>query len=413
MILAPAAGFASAPGSVRITSPAGTRSGRVGFGGVVQFAPLTTNRVEISFPTVQASVTAGTVPGQVKRLPVGLSRLSIQSRRPAPAGAGPRGEVQPGLWEGTVLSVDGRQYRTAVSGIVGDLMHFYPVGIRLCAPGAVLRLQQGRHWLATAVPGPLMITNMSLASDGTSGTGGAATMPGRSAAAGPPRALRVLSWQPEHRSLRIGPGPASYVEVHQNANPGWVATLAGRPLTAVQLDGWQQGFVVPACRGGVVTMTFVQATFYHLWIILSALGVVTLLAVAIRAGRTPSFGPEPAPAGRRYAGLSPAVLASAGAWATLGALGVLMLAVGGPVVLAVPILALLAWRWPGRLPLLACAPARRRVLTALAVNPAVTGSGAFGAPAQACALIALAAALTPRLGGGRGWPNDGGSHDSR
>jgi arabinofuranan 3-O-arabinosyltransferase len=416
MILAPASGFASVPGSVRITSPAGTRSGRVGFGGVVQFAPLTTNRVEISFPTVQASVPAGTVPGQVKRLPVGLSRLSI----PGLAGLRPQlpdpaARFSLACGKGPVLSVDGHLYRTAVSGIVDDLIHFYPVGIRLCAPGAALRLEQGRHWLATAVPGPFMITNMSLASGGTSGTGGAATMPGRSAApGGQPRALRVLSWQPEHRSLRIGPGPASYVEVHQNANPGWVATLAGQPLTAVQLDGWQQGFVVPAGRGGVVTMTFAPATFYHLWIILSALGVVTLLAVAIRAGRMPAFGPEPAPAGRRYAGLSPAVLASAGAWAGLGALGVLMLAVGGPVALAVPILAVLAWRRPRWLPLLACAGLLAAgVLTALAAGPAVTGSGAFGAPAQACALIALAAALTPGPGGGRGWPNDGGSHDSR
>jgi arabinofuranan 3-O-arabinosyltransferase len=93
---------------------------------------------------------------------------------------------------------------------------------------------------------------------------------------------------------------------------------------------------------------------------------------------------------------------------------VLSLAVGGPVALAVPILAGLAWWRPRWLPLLACGGLLAAgVLTALAVNPAVTGSGAFGAPAQACALIALAAALTPRLGSGPGWLNDGGSHDSR
>ena len=230
MILAPASGFASAPGSVRITSPAGTRSGRVGFGGVVEFAPLTTNRVEISFPTGQAPATAGAVPGPAGRLPVGLSRLSI----PALAGLHPQlpdpaARFSLACGQGPVLSVDGHQYRTAVSGIVDDLIHFYPVGIRLCTPGAVLRLDQGRHWLATAVPGPFMITNMSLTSGGAAATGGAATMPGRSAAAGQQRALRVLSWQSEQRSLRIGPGPAAYLEVHQNANPGWVATLAGGP----------------------------------------------------------------------------------------------------------------------------------------------------------------------------------------
>ncbi|PZS37647.1 MAG: DUF3367 domain-containing protein [Pseudonocardiales bacterium] len=416
MILAPASGFASAPASVQIASPDGTRSGQVGFGGVVDFAPLTTNRVDISFPTVHASVTNSSVSGQLKRLPVGLSRLSI----PGLAGLHPELPVPAARFslacgEGPVLSVDRHEYRTAVSGTVNDLIHFRPVGIRLCSPAAVLRLGPGRHWLTAAVPGPFLITNISLTGGGTSGTGDAPATPGRFAAIrAQPRALKVLSWQPEHRSLRIGPGPASYVELHQNANPGWVATLGGQPLTGVQLDGWQQGFVVPSGRGGIVTLTFAPATFYHLWIILSALAVVALLAVAIRPGRTPPFGPEAAPSRGWYAGIPPAMLAGIRAWAGLGALGVLILAVGGPVAVAVPILAGLAWRWPRWLPLLACAGLLAAgVLTALAVNPAAIGSGAFGAPAQACALIALAAALTPRLGSGRGRHNDGGSHDSR
>ncbi len=416
MILAPASGFASAPASVKITSPDGTRTGKVGFGGVVDFVPLSTNRVAISFPTVHAAVTASSVSGQLKRLPVGLSRLSI------PGLAGLHPEVPAGAarfslacGKGPVLRVDGRQYMTAVSGTVDDLIHFLPVGIRLCAPAAMLRLGQGRHWLATAVPGPFMITNIGLTGGGAPGTGGALATPGRAVATrAQPRALKVLGWQPDHRSLRIGPGPASYLEVHQNANPGWVATLGGRPLTGVQLDGWQQGFVVPSGSGGIVTLTFAPATFYHVWIILSALVVVALLAVAITTRRSLPSGPESAPARGRCARLSPAMLAGARAWAGLAALGGLILVVGGTVALAVPILAGLAcWR-PRWLPLLACAGILAAgVLTALAVNPAATGSGAFGAPAQACALIALAAALTPRLERNRGWRGDAGSHDSR
>jgi arabinofuranan 3-O-arabinosyltransferase len=415
MILAPAAGFASAPASVQITSPDGTRAGKVGLGGVVDFAPLTTNRVDISFPTVQAAGLASSGAGQPIR-PVGLSRLSI----PGLAGLHPEVPVPAARFslacgKGPVLSVDGRRYLTAVSGTVGDLIHFLPVGIRLCAPAGALRLGQGRHWLATAVPGPFMITNVGLTGGGAAGTGSALATSGRSAATrAQPRSLRVLGWRPEHRSLRIGPGPASYIEVHQNANPGWVATLGGRPLTGVRLDGWQQGFVAPAGSGGIVTLTFAPAAFYHVWIILSALGVVALLAVAIATRRSLPSWPAVATSRVRHAGLSPAMLAGASAWAGLAALGGLILVVGGPVALAVPILAGLACWWPRSLPLLACAGLLAAgVLTALAVNPAATGSGAFGAPAQACALIALAAALMPRLGSGRGWHSDGGSHDSR
>ncbi len=37
------------------------------------------------------------------------------------------------------------------------------------------------------------------------------------------------------------------------------------------------------------------------------------------------------------------------------------------------------------------------VLTAVAAHPALPGTGAFGAPAQVCALVALTCALMPVL----------------
>ena len=109
MILAPASGFASAPGSVRITSPAGTRSGRVGFGGIVEFAPLTTNRVEISFPTVQASAAPARSPARsggsrsaCPGCPFQASPACTRScRTPPPGSAWPAGRDQFSAWTGT------------------------------------------------------------------------------------------------------------------------------------------------------------------------------------------------------------------------------------------------------------------------------------------------------------------------
>jgi len=92
------------------------------------------------------------------------------------------------------------------------------------------------------------------------------------------------------------------------------------------------------------------------------------------------------------------------AW--LGVLGVtaLIFVAGGPVALAVPVLAWLAWRpprSPGRpppgawLPWIAFAGLAASGLLS-AVRPFGEGLfGPFGWPAQACALVALAAALTP------------------
>jgi hypothetical protein len=84
----------------------------------------------------------------------------------------------------------------------------------------------------------------------------------------------------------------------------------------------------------------------------------------------------------------------------------LIFVAGGPVALAVPLLAWLAWR-PARSPggrapadWLPVVAAAGMVLAGLlsAVRPFGEGLfGPFGGPAQACALVALAAALMPAV----------------
>ena len=67
------------------------------------------------------------------------------------------------------------------------------------------------------------------------------------------------------------------------------------------------------------------------------------------------------------------------------------------VLAAVVVMPGLAWWWPRWLPVLAFSGmAVAGLLTATAAQPAAAGLfGAFGAPAQACALVALAVALAP------------------
>jgi arabinofuranan 3-O-arabinosyltransferase len=76
---------------------------------------------------------------------------------------------------------------------------------------------------------------------------------------------------------------------------------------------------------------------------------------------------------------------------------------GGPVAIAVPVLAIIAlWR-PNWMPWIAFgAMLVAGVFTASASNHAAIGSGPFSGPAQLFALLALAAALMPAVGGVRG-----------
>jgi arabinofuranan 3-O-arabinosyltransferase len=210
--------------------------------------------------------------------------------------------------------------------------------------------------------------------------------------------VAIRSWQPDQGRLSIGRGAASYLEVHENYNLGWAAALNGQPLTPVRLDGWQQGFVVPAGAGGTITLTFRPAATYHLALLASLLAAAILLALTAwsflaagqRGATMTGAGGEQQRWGRGW----------------IGVVGVtaLILVAGGVVALVVPVLAWLAGRV--RLPVLAFGAMVASGLLA-AVRPFGTGLlGPFGWPAQACALVALAAAL---IAGSTGVPGTAGT----
>ncbi|HEV3069500.1 MAG TPA: hypothetical protein VGY50_16715, partial [Streptosporangiaceae bacterium] len=380
MIVRPAAGLPSTPLTVKITSPDGTREASIGAGGRVRFAtPLTTDRIDVSFPRVRQA-TIVTLTGQLETLPVRLSQLSV----PAVAGlraVTPDGRFSLACGHGPALTVDGRVYQTTVSGTLGELSQYLPLPVRLCAPGGALSLGAGRHTLTAATPGTFAVTDLSLVSGAASSSAAA----GSAIAPGAARPVTIRSWQQDQGRVSIGRGAASYLEVHENFNPGWAAALNGQPLTPVRLDGWQQGFVVPAGAGGTITLTFRPAATYHLALVASLLAAAILLALTVwsflaaRQGGATMMG---AGGERRGRGRG---------W--IGVVGVtaVILVAGGVLALVVPVLAWLAGRV--RLPVLALGAMAASGLLA-AVRPFGTGLfGPFGWPAQACALVALAAAL--------------------
>jgi arabinofuranan 3-O-arabinosyltransferase len=289
--------------------------------------------------------------------------------------------------QGPALTVDGRVYQTSVSGTLGELSQYRPLQVRLCAPGGGLSLGAGRHTVVAATPGTFAVTDLSLTSGAGASSAGASSA-GASSAAGRP--VTVASWQPDQARLTIGRGAASYLEVHENFNLGWTAALNGQRLTPVRLDGWQQGFVVPAGAAGTITLTFRPAATYHLALIASLVAAVLLLALAAWSFTRRGSGPETvvsqtvvsqtvAPTGRERP------------WVVVTCVTALIVVAGGVVAVAVPVLALLGRRV--RLPVVAFGAMAVSGLLA-AIRPFGAGLlGTFGWPAQGCALVALAAAL--------------------
>ena len=456
IVVQPAYGFAAAPTKIKVSSPSGTRQAAIGLGGVARLtSPLTTNQIQISFPGWAKAAQPGTSSGQ----PVlGLAKLTIPALTGLHADTLDKtAKFSLACGSGPVISIDGRNLATSVSGTLGELSGGLPVSMRLCARDSSVTLGSGKHRLYVA-PGLFTTTDVALRST--------AAPPASTA---PARSLRVLSWQPDSRSVRVGPGQATYVEVHQNANPGWEATLNGHRLASATMDGWQQGFIVPAGAGGVITMTFAPSTWYHIGLALAALAliglvcvaagwrrwmsyvipavyfavletgtilllsgtrlaavwepleVLSLLAVAVvglayvrfrrQPGRAPRDVPPPhdapdaitpprgtddpaQPIGTgRWAGITSRRLPR---WAGPAAVAVLILLIGGPVVLALPVVALVAALRPRWLPIVSLvAMLAAGLIAATATAPATLGGGAFGSAGQACALLALAAALYP------------------
>ena len=421
MVVLPAYGTASVPQTVRITSPAGTRTGTIGFAGEVEFSPpLTTDRMDISFPSVQQDIALNS-DGQAIPLPLGLSRISVPALanlRVVPPDAAATFFLACG--KGPTVTVDGQPYKTSVGGTIGELTQFRPVQIRLCTPASTLTFVAGQHTLIAQTPGTFAVTNLSLTDLGPADVS-LADASAASASAAPyagSRAVTIHSWQSDQRELTIGSGAAAYLEVHENYNVGWTATLNGRTLTPVRLDGWQQAFVVPAGAGGTVVLRYGPATVYHIALLASSAAVLVLLTIAVfpvlrrtwrrslrrslrRYWRRVTSGqrqalaltaPEPAMPAQAATGTT------AGWWLGIAAVTALMVVTGGLLALVMPVLASLAYwrpRWLAPLALASMVASGLVTVTATSQPEGTSLLGAFSGPAQACALIALAAALVP------------------
>ena len=308
--------------------------------------------------------------------------------------------------QGPSISIDGESYGTSVSGTVADLIRSLPVRVRLCAADDQVTVGPGRHWLLATPSGVFALTDLDLRTQPSPAAASASA--GQATGSAGQRAVRVLGWQPDHRTVSVGPGAASYLEIHENFNAGWAATLNGRALTAVRLDGWQQAFIVPAGRGGVISLSYAPAGLYHVGLVGSALALVALAAVAIGCGRrrSGSWRRRRAVGAGRAAGPSSASVRPPGAdrpiartVALVVPLAVVIWLAGGPMVLAVPLLAGLGWWRPRWLPPVALGSMLLAGMVAVGSGSfTAMGSGAFGGLAQAFALVALTAALMPAIG---------------
>jgi arabinofuranan 3-O-arabinosyltransferase len=211
-----------------------------------------------------------------------LHSSSIYSHENPPIGQGPPSSailrfpyILP-CGSGPTLTLDGRQYATAVFGTGGDLYALTPMTMKVCTPEGAWVISPGTHSvIASDAQSAFKVTSLLLFGSGAQQSHA-------------PRSIAVRSWGSQARTLIASAGPAAILNLHQNFSSGWLATVNGHQLRPVRLDGWQQGWILPASTTPqVVVMRFGADHNFRLSIALGGALALTLAAWSFLPTRRP------------------------------------------------------------------------------------------------------------------------------
>jgi arabinofuranan 3-O-arabinosyltransferase len=251
------------------------RGGQVSPGGVLWFRPLRTSVVTLRFTPAQ--------------IPVQISGVSIPGVVPLFA---PQGTLRLPCGYGPLVQVNGKLVPTQVTGTFADLLTARPMRFTACKP---VKLGAGSNRVAEPAGDLFDIQDVVLSSPAVR-----AELSGAGPAVHP---ARVLAWTSQRRTIRVAAAVRSFLVVPQNVNAGWQATLGGRRLLPVRLDGWEQAWLLSAGSRGTVTLIYQPDTIYQRALAGGLAALVLLGLVALRAGRRRGRVVAVGPAGsaRRFA----------------------------------------------------------------------------------------------------------------
>jgi arabinofuranan 3-O-arabinosyltransferase len=255
--------------------------------------------------------------------PPGLAEITVlgEDGRPVAAADATRNrarEITVDCADGPVIAIAGRFVHTAIHTTVGALLDGDPVAAQPCERQPIM-LPAGQQEL-------LISPGAQFSVDGAQLSGPlAAKLPTATTTSLTPAS--TTAWGPARRDVQVAEATTSrMLVVPESINPGWVArTTAGTRLTPVAVNGWQQGWVVPAGTSGTITLTFAPNSLYRAGLA-GGLALLPLLALmAWWPTRQKPGSRDPTPAARPWTpGPWAAVAVPAAGAVIAGAVGVLM-----------------------------------------------------------------------------------------
>lgn len=231
--------------------------------------------------------------------------------------------------QGPIVAVSGRFVQTSVQTTVAALLDGEPVAATACDP-APIALPAGKQELLVSPGSGFIVDGVALAGPQAAEIPTATTTP-----------ADVTSWGPDRRVVSVARAPiARVLVVPESVNPGWVAhTPDGVTLTPVIVNGWQQGWVVPAGEQGPITLSFPSNVTYRAGLAGGLALLPLLLALALVPARRPT---SPQTAARPW---SAPALAGAGVLAV----GALIAGLGGLAIVGAALAVTVALRHRQRL----------------------------------------------------------------
>ncbi|WP_068398096.1 alpha-(1-_3)-arabinofuranosyltransferase domain-containing protein [Kribbia dieselivorans] len=229
-------------------------------------------RLTLTFVEQEPMWSVDNASGVRTQLPVGLSELRpLGVTLPAPPtkftdATGAR------CGFGPEIVINGQSYPTRVDGTVQDVADGVPLRWRTCGEGTV-RLPSASVSIEARNTAEFAPASLTFRRAGDAPTERDADGITRDVRVERPSATTLRAQVPTMSSQAV-------FVVAQNHSAGWQARTAdGTSLTPIRVNGWQQGWVLPAGTHGEITASFTPNRLYVAGLVLGALAVIACVGL--------------------------------------------------------------------------------------------------------------------------------------
>ncbi|TQK30006.1 DUF3367 domain-containing protein [Arthrobacter sp. SLBN-53] len=218
--------------------------------------------------------------------PPGLAEVQVRDAAGRPIGAaGPvdrERTIEVPCGRGPIIGAAGQFVQTSVRTTVGALLDNEPIAATPCRTGGIA-LPKGQQEVVISAGETFVVDGIALSTPRAAEVRPAQVVP-----------ADVGIWTADHREVRVRPADRDRVIViPESRNAGWVAhTEDGTSLRAITVNGWQQGFIVPAGAQGTVNLTFPSNLTYRIGLF-GGLALLPILAMLALLPSRRSVGAQP------------------------------------------------------------------------------------------------------------------------